>query len=101
MKRNSLLLWDAIKRNDNNKVEEILNKGFDINYFILDCQMTPLMTACSLSEDPNLFQIIIDKGPDVNFRGGGNRTALHYAAAAGNATAIEILLQIPDLDKNA
>ena len=84
-------MYDAIKRGDNNKLVEILDTGFDINYFILDNRMTVLMAACSLSEDAGLFEIILSRNPDINFRGGGNRTALHHAAAAGNLVALEAL----------
>ena len=91
-KRNSLLLWDAVKRGDNNKITEILDNGYDINAFVMDNRMTLLMTACSLSVDQSLFELILARQPDVNLRGGGNKTALHFAAAAGNAVALEILL---------
>ena len=39
--------------------------------------------------------------PDVNAKASGGRTALHFAALSGNQIALQILLQLPTLDKNA
>ena len=78
-----------------------MDTGFDINYFIMDNKMTLLMTACSISQDQQLFELIFNYGPDYNFRGAANKTALHFAAAAGNVNALELLVAKEEVDKNA
>ena len=34
-------------------------------------------------------------------RASGGRSALHFAALSGNTVALQVLLQLPQLDKNA
>ena len=101
LKRNSLILWDAIKRNNVAKITEILEGGFPINHEITDSHLTALSYACTRTTDTNIFQMILDKNPDVNLRACGGRTAIHFAAISGNQVALQILLGLPQLDKNA
>ena len=79
-----MILWDAIKRNDISKINEKLGDGFPIDHPITDSNLTALSYACTRCTDQNIFQAILEKNPDVNARGSGGRTALHFAALAGN-----------------
>ena len=101
MKRNGLILWDAIKRNDLATINGKLEEGFPINHEITDSHLSALSYACTRSTDPNIFQAILSKGPDVNVRASGGRSALHFASLSGNTVALQVLLARPDLDKNA
>ena len=55
LKRNSLILWDAIKRNNVAKITEILEGGFPINHEITDSHLTALSYACTRTTDQNIF----------------------------------------------
>ena len=100
LKRNSLILWDAIKRDDLAKMQEILDKGFPVDHFITDSDLTALMFACTRSVNLQLFQLLLQRGPDVNKRGQGGKTALHFAAISGNIVALQLVLKVPSVDKN-
>ena len=84
LKRTSLIIWDAIKRNSVETIKAKLEDGFPINHEITDSHLTPLAFACTRSVNPEVFQAILAKNPDVNARSSGGRTALHFAALAGN-----------------
>ena len=95
MKKSALIIWDAIKRNDIEKIRQKLDEGFPVDNDITDSHLNALSYACTRSTDQNVFQAILSKNPNVNQRASGGRTALHFAALSGNQVALTILLGLP------
>ena len=52
LKRSALILWDAIKRNNLEKIKEKLDEGFPVNHEITDSHLNALSYACTRSTDP-------------------------------------------------
>lgn len=52
-------------------------------------------------EDVETLRILLDGGADPNGRNENNNTALTYAAEAGRAESLKILLEVPGIDVNA
>ena len=88
LKRSALILWDAIKRKDLEKIKEKLDEGFPVDHEITDSHLNALSYASTRSTEPAIFQIILSKNPDVNKRASGGRSALHFAALSGNCVAL-------------
>ena len=66
LKRNSLILWDAIKRNSVETISAKLEEGFPVDHEITDSHLTALSFACTRSVNPDVFNLILSKSPDVN-----------------------------------
>lgn len=102
LKRNGLILWDAIKRADVGVItKKLTEESFPVNHPITDSHLSALAYACTRATDPALFEAILSRNPDVNQRASGGRSALHFASLSGNTVALQILLARPELDKNA
>ncbi len=52
LKRSALLLWDAIKRNQIEKIAEKLEEGFPVDHEITDSHLNALSYACTRSTEP-------------------------------------------------
>ena len=59
--------------------------------------MTPLMVCASLGQI-ECFNVIMDLNPDVMKLDSTGKTALHYAARAGNLNVLRELCQNEDVD---
>ena len=89
LKRNSLLLWDAIKRDDLLKIQEIvLSEAYPIDTAVTDTGMSALQFACTWSSNPEVFKILFQKNPNFNHVDFAKRTPLHTAALFGNMIAL-------------
>ena len=84
LKRASLILWDAIKRNNIDTIREKLDEGFPIDHGITDSHLSALSFACTRTTEQAIFELILSKGPDVNQKASGGRTPIHFAAKSGN-----------------
>lgn len=91
MKRNSLILWDAIKRGDLSTIKQILDSNFPIDTPVTDTGMTAFAFACSWSSKQDVFTTLLTKRPNVNAPDKSKKTPLHQAALAGNMVALNIL----------
>ena len=83
MKRNSLFLWDAIKKSDLVEMNKILSE-FPVDYPITDTGLTALAFASSWSTEVPVFELILKFRPNVNAGNNQRKTPLHQAALAGN-----------------
>ena len=97
LKRNSLYMWDSIKKNNAAKIDEIFTSGFPVDSPITDTGLTALAFASSWSNDENIFQTILKFSPNVNAQNCQRKTPLHQAALAGNIVALQILLKQPNI----
>lgn len=87
------LLPTAVQLGDTKLVEELLDLGMDVN--MLDDNMcTPLGIACSTTHvKPNLVNLLLDRGADVN-KGGGwkKQKPLIFAYVHNSVEKIKLLL---------
>ena len=100
MKRNSLFLWDAIKKSNIEEITRILSE-FPVDHPITDCGLTALAFACSWSTETLIFDLILKFKPNVNAGNKEKKTPLHQAALVGNWIACQILLKQSNILKNA
>jgi len=83
-------LADAIREGDINTVIEKLSTGMNIDEQ-LGYHGTALNVA-ALSGQEAIFQLLLDRGADVNFTGGHFGTALQAAAFTGRGSIVKLLL---------
>ena len=72
----------------------MVERGVNLNYFD-DEGFSPLQTASGREDDaaPEILQVLIDAGADVNAKGNLDITALHTAAANGSQAVVLCLLE--------
>ena len=98
----AIVLNPNIKRYKYDKINEILNSEFPINYAITDTKMSSLSLVASMPEptaqhkvhNKKLIETILWYKPDLNHCDNFGRTALHFAARIGNMTALACLIEV-------
>ena len=85
------LLVGAIVDKNVGKVRLLLNAGTPVNQPYGESQLTPLMAA-ALVGSPEVTQLLIEHGAEVNARDKSGTTALHVAARTGDCSTIKILV---------
>ena len=81
-----------IYKKDLKGVEELINKGVDVNICPKKGGSTPLMVACSMRGTDEIIELLLSKGADVNFKTERDgRTPLMWAAK-NSEKAVELLL---------
>jgi len=89
----SSLLRVALRRGFKDLVSMMLQIGTDVN-LQNNFGETPLIKAAGLTSGSVFFmRLLLQHGADVNKVVGDKRSALHSAAASGNADAVEVLLE--------
>lgn len=85
----------AVGRKDLKEIEQLLNRGADINFKTWD-KYTPLVLAAGKEEeDLQLIKFLISKGADPNLYS-NNYSPLLAAAAAGSFQVVELLLPLTE-----
>ena len=69
-------LFDAARKNNLNKVREMLDYGVDINSVDVDRRATALHLACAAGAK-NVIELLVLRGADLNAQDGNERTPLH------------------------
>ena len=87
IKRNGLLLLEAIKKNDVVEINKLLGE-FPVDYPITDTGLTALAFASLQSTELSVFETILKHKPNLNASNSSRKTALHQAALAGNKVAL-------------
>lgn len=82
-------LHDAVQHNDAEALRAALHHHTDLEVRFED--RTPLALAAG-SAAPEILELLLDAGADVNALGPGNTTPLMRAAYYGNALAVSLLL---------
>ena len=77
------LLWDAIFYNDIGKAKTLIAFGAGVNQ--KNRLGNPIIHAAVSGGNPELVELLISKGADVNAKGQYDRVALHYANKKGMA----------------
>ena len=68
--------FDAARKNNLNKVREMLDYGVDINSVDVDRRATALHLACAAGAK-NVIELLVLRGADLNAQDGNERTPLH------------------------
>lgn len=88
------LFTSAIKDGDENTVSKLLP---DVSLFIFDdCERLPVHTA-TIYNKPNILELILEKGANVNSRDGYCRTPMYIASYYGYHEIVIILLKFKAL----
>ncbi|MFN9718648.1 MAG: acyltransferase family protein [Planctomycetota bacterium] len=82
----------SIRASDVSAVRRCIDQKSDLQRADLRFGIRPLHWA-SLAGDPEIVQLLIDHGADVNLANEDGNGPLHAAAFLGHATVIELLLQ--------
>lgn len=83
-------LYQAIRRGDKKKVQEIINSGLNLNP--KGKQWTPLMIAV-LRNDKEMVDLLLKNNADIHLRNTKGQTPLHLAARWGKKEMVEHLIQ--------
>jgi ankyrin repeat protein len=84
-------IFEAIAKNDVGLIEELLNKGTDINIKQNQKLYTPLIVA-SRDNTKDVIEYLLKRGADVTIKTKGGYTALMMASRSRNKDIIELLL---------
>ena len=85
-------IWSAAAEGNLKAVKEHLAQGVDINAKEDKLDVTALSLA-ALYDHAEIVAFLVQKGADVNVRGGKGETALHTAAFLGQYEVAELLVQ--------
>ena len=55
LKRQALILWDAIRKNNVEKITEVFSDGFPVDHPITDSHLNALSYACTRCTQPQIF----------------------------------------------
>ena len=91
-------MYCSIQEANLHNIQVLLDHNFSPNYALNPLGLTALHYAAS-SRYPQIMQTLLkpDYGADVNHPDSLGRTALSFAAAAGNLNVIGVLLLAPGL----
>jgi uncharacterized protein len=89
----TILLW-AAEQNNLEAVKTLVKKTKNINTVDSLAGMTPLMWAAYNEHDnPQIIQILLDNGAQVNIKAKNGSTALSWAMKKGNTATVALLKQ--------
>lgn len=84
-------LWKASANGDISAVNKALGSGADLEALDSQFRLSPLGWA-AISGKSNVVKLLLEKGANVNAKGGDGSTALHSAAFLGHVEAVKLLL---------
>lgn len=73
-------LSKAAAEKDIDRIKELLDEGVNVDVQPEDTSLTVLMLACSYPGYEEVVSLLISRDADVNFKGGGGKTPLMWAA---------------------
>lgn len=87
-------LFEAVTKNDKNKVEKLIQEGADVNYVK---QTGPWMKESVLiaavnNKNIDIARLLLDNKADVDWKDGFNTSAILYAASSGSIDMVKLLL---------
>ncbi len=94
-------MWKIILQAQNEKIEELIDKGFPVDTPISPIGLTALHLACA-KDNAEAVRILIGKSANVNAVDGSGRTPLHMAASESrdSAECVSLLVEA-GADKDA
>ncbi|XP_037346941.2 SH3 and multiple ankyrin repeat domains protein 2-like isoform X2 [Pungitius pungitius] len=93
-KANLRKFMDLIQHNQVDKVQKLLERGFDPNYHDGETGESPLTFAAHLDDVVELIKVLKSGGAHLDFRAKDGMTALHKAARSKNLVALTTLLEL-------
>ncbi len=85
-------LYDAVRRNQLEKVGEMIEAGYDLDARLPSSGEAALHLAAAT--DPKIVQNLINAGADIEIRDRDlGRTPLFWAAAGGGSSAVDLLIK--------
>lgn len=88
-------LYEAVTKNNEDKVEELIEKGADVN-FVKEAgpwmKVSVLITAVN-NKNLEIARLLLDNKADVNWKDGFNTSAILYAASSGSIEMVKLLLE--------
>jgi hypothetical protein len=85
-------LISAVRDRDYARVEKSITRYPWLVNFTRSERFGPVLMIAAMTNQPDLVDLLIDRGADVNAKGTWGATALHMAALRGSADAVEALL---------
>ena len=85
-------LTDAVLKNDTTSVQTLLQESGKIDLRDREHDETLLMLAARMA-GPEMVQLLLDKGADIDARDGRGRTALIHALDASSFSNFQVLLK--------
>lgn len=88
-------LYEAVSKNDKDKVEKLIKKGADVNYAKETgpwMKVSVLITAVN-NKNIDIAKFLLDNEADVNWKDGFDTSAILYAASGGSVDMVKLLLE--------
>ena len=86
-------LIEAIKKDDERMVLNIVDKNEDVVNMLTKEGATPLMFATARNEKSNIMKILIEAGADIERKSKNSVTALMIAVLYGNQKNVDMLVK--------
>ena len=87
----------VIEKNEPETLENVFKAGINVDNWVKFPGITPLM-VCASSGKVECYEVILAKGPDIHKQDSTGKTALHYAARAGNLPILKELFSNEEVD---
>lgn len=88
-------LYEAVTKNDKDKVEKLIERGADVNY-VKEAgpwmKVSVLITAVN-NKNLDIAKFLLDKKANVNWKDGFNTSAILYGASSGSIDMVKLLLE--------
>ena len=88
-------LYEAVTKNNKDKVENLITKGADVNY-VKEAgpwmKVSVLITAVN-NQNIDIAKLLLDNKADVNWKDGFKTSAILYAANTGSIEMVKLLLE--------
>ena len=97
--RSKIVIFQALKTDNITPVIKIVKAGFHVDT-PMEQGMTILMHVAG-SGDASMLNDIMKLGPNLDVKDNIGRTALHFAARAGNLETFKILVELDEIDIDA
>ena len=85
------IIYKAIKQHSKKSIQEILNKGFNINTPIMSMNVTSLHLCASMG-NAECMKTILEANPDPGQTDSMGRNCIHFACKAGNLETFKLLI---------
>lgn len=93
MNNGQRMLIEAISKNDNSKVRELLDGGVTPDAVYNDDDYTPAMLFAAQVYNREGMQLLIDAGGDINITNKNGRTALMLSALSADLKNLSLLIE--------